>query len=265
MNLLTGGITGSSNTKKNSDLTANLSESEDDEEPIIFPRTRSEDICCPAKPDDLARTVQAVLLQRGLMDPLPIEYNSHLLNVLSEFFKMETRMRKKQKKWQAVVRHHEWERQEWSLLADDWLKRENRYKAEVKRLELLISKTSDRGVEAVHVARSNSVIDRSGTKKMAARIAKLKESYEETGTSPKKENYELSSISYMMETADRVIEDEGHCSESHCHPEGKSSGKNKEGNRTAKTYKMEDPKVGPSHGKGKTAVAAETRKFNCSS
>jgi len=194
MNLLTGGLTSSSNTKRNSNLTANPPDSEEDEEPFIFSRTRGEDLYCPAKPEDLARTVQAVLLQRGLMDPLPIEYNSHLLNVLSEFFKMQKRMQKKQKKWQAVVRHHEWERQEWSLLADDWLVRENRYKAEVKRLELLISKTSDRGVEAVHVARSNSIVDRSGTKTMAARIAKLRENYEETGTSTEKEIYISSQV-----------------------------------------------------------------------
>jgi len=66
----------------------------------------------------------------------------------------------------------------------------------------------------------------------------------------------------MIEIADRVIEDEGHCSESRCHdPKEKSPRKNKESNHIPKTSKMEE-KVGLSGGKGKAVVAAEMRKFS---
>ncbi|KAH7032830.1 uncharacterized protein B0I36DRAFT_347989 [Microdochium trichocladiopsis] len=141
----TGNISNNTSNHRCNNLSSDPADYEEDEQPVIFVRTRGEDICQPPKVDDVARTVQAVLLQRGVMEALPIEYNAHMLHVLSEFFKMQARMQKKEARWEDMSLNHAWERQEWGLLGDEWLEREKEYKAEVKRLELLLSKISTQG------------------------------------------------------------------------------------------------------------------------
>lgn len=48
------------------------------------------------------------------------------------------------------------------ILFTDWTAQEARYKAEIKRLELIIQQVSGKGVEAVALARSGSLIRKAG-------------------------------------------------------------------------------------------------------
>lgn len=64
------------------------------------------------------------------------------------------------------------ELEEFRGMSEEWIERENAYKAEIKRLELLLLKESKDGMACVAVARSGSVVDRSGSKRFRERIQK---------------------------------------------------------------------------------------------
>ncbi|KXJ92799.1 hypothetical protein Micbo1qcDRAFT_202984 [Microdochium bolleyi] len=148
---------------------------EEDEPAVMFIRER-DNLCCPPKLEELAGSVQQVLLSRGNMASLPIEYNANVLHIVNGLFKTKRELKKSEDLREEITARHEVDRREWLELADEWMTREQQYKAEVKRLELALSKISPNGVEAVAVARSNSIVDRGGTRRIASRIQKLRES-----------------------------------------------------------------------------------------
>ncbi|KAK3936534.1 hypothetical protein QBC46DRAFT_269434, partial [Diplogelasinospora grovesii] len=58
-------------------------------------------------------------------------------------------------------------------ISEEWIQRENNYKAEIKRLELLLVKESKEGVACVALARHGTLVDRSGTKRFLARVKRM--------------------------------------------------------------------------------------------
>lgn len=66
------------------------------------------------------------------------------------------------------------ELEEFRDLSEEWLQRENDYKAEIKRLELVLAKESKDGVGCVAVSRHNSIVDRSGSKRFQARVKRAR-------------------------------------------------------------------------------------------
>ncbi|KAJ1329169.1 hypothetical protein MN608_05902 [Microdochium nivale] len=189
-------------------FSADPADHHDDDEPhaVIFVRER-DNLCCPPKVEELAGSVQNVLLSRGgASAPLPVEYNANVLHVVDGLFKAQADLRKSEGARAEMGRQYELERREWLELADEWMAREQQYKAEVKRLELALSQISPKGVEAVAVARSNSIIDRSGTKRMASRIQHMRESPKRVPSSDKQLETRPKSSKSISENSDASSE-----------------------------------------------------------
>ncbi|KAI0881185.1 uncharacterized protein GGS22DRAFT_192672 [Annulohypoxylon maeteangense] len=97
---------------------------------------------------------------QGILQPIPVEYNSHILHLIEGFVDAQERIRKvdidRAEAKHSLEHHLEY----FKAVADEWLEREHQYKTEIKRLEVLLSRTSRDGLEAVTLARANSVLDR---------------------------------------------------------------------------------------------------------
>ena len=61
-------------------------------------------------------------------------------------------------------------------ISEEWIQREDGYKAEIRRLELVLAHESPDGVASVALARHGSLVDRSGTKRFQARLKRLSNS-----------------------------------------------------------------------------------------
>ncbi|KAI1800574.1 hypothetical protein F4811DRAFT_564671 [Daldinia bambusicola] len=125
--------------------------------------------------DQMVEALQVVLMTQGTLRPIPIEYNSYILHLIEGFANVQERIQTVDSAY-AEARHSlEHHLEHFKSVADEWLEREGQYRAEIKRLEVLLSRTSSDGLEAVTLARTNSVVDRNGpeAKKFVSRLKRL--------------------------------------------------------------------------------------------
>lgn len=107
--------------------------------------------------DQVTETLRAAMMTRP-NEPLSVEYRPHVL-LLCEFYgtrhnkiaKLESQLSEAQ---DALKRETERHKQ----VEEHWIRQDARYKAEVKRLEMFIHQTSNKGMEAVVLARAGSLI-----------------------------------------------------------------------------------------------------------
>lgn len=110
----------------------------------------------------MVEALQVLLMTHGVLEPIPIEYNSYVLHLVEGFARAQEDIREAERACQAAKQSLERNFEQFRLVADDWLERESQYRAEVKRLEVFLFKSSQHGLEAVALARTTSIVDRSG-------------------------------------------------------------------------------------------------------
>ncbi|KAK4657965.1 hypothetical protein QC762_202590 [Podospora pseudocomata] len=103
-------------------------------------------------------------------------YNSHVLVLLEGFGHLVEQLNKTQEELAELKNLREKEVEQFRGISEEWIQRENGYKAEIKRLELVLAKESKNGVASVALARHGSLINRSGTKRFQARLKRLSSS-----------------------------------------------------------------------------------------
>ncbi|KAI0407537.1 hypothetical protein F4802DRAFT_611971 [Xylaria palmicola] len=132
----------------------------------------------------MVEAIEVHLMTHGALERLPVEYNSYVLHLVEGFAKAQKNIRELEEAYQELKQSLERNLDEFRQVADEWLQREDQYRAEVKRLEVLLSKSSQDGLEAVALARTDSIVDRSGPNGSGfrARLDKLKKNVSGTGT-----------------------------------------------------------------------------------
>ncbi|KAI0169439.1 hypothetical protein GGR52DRAFT_573509 [Hypoxylon sp. FL1284] len=112
--------------------------------------------------DQMVEALQVELMTHRVLQPLPVQYNSYILHLIEGFAHSQGRIQAAHAARADAEQSLEKHLEHFKSVADEWLEREGQYKAEIKRLEVLLSKASSEGLEAVTLARTNSIIDRSG-------------------------------------------------------------------------------------------------------
>ncbi|GAW26759.1 hypothetical protein SAMD00023353_4700850 [Rosellinia necatrix] len=134
----------------------------DDESPTFLIRSQDQVWYNPSL-DQMVEALQVMLMTRGVLGSIPIEYNAYILHLIEGFAKSQKKIQETEAACQEMKQSLERNLEEFQLVTEDWLERESQYRAEVKRLEVLLSKSSEDGLAAVTLARTNSVIDRRGS------------------------------------------------------------------------------------------------------
>jgi hypothetical protein len=86
----------------------------------------------------MVEALQVLLMTRGGQEPIPLEYNSHVVHLVEGFANAREKIRKLEMASQEAKQTLEQNLEQFRLVADDWLERESQYRAEVKRLEVLL-------------------------------------------------------------------------------------------------------------------------------
>ncbi len=86
----------------------------------------------------MVEALQVLLMTHGALEPIPIQYNSYVLHLVEGFAVAQENIRKAEAAYREAKQSLEHNLEQFRLVADDWLERESQYRAEVKRLEVLL-------------------------------------------------------------------------------------------------------------------------------
>ncbi|TDZ21801.1 hypothetical protein Cob_v005431 [Colletotrichum orbiculare MAFF 240422] len=101
------------------------------------------------------------MMTKPALQPVPVEHNSSILHLLEGYWTMQEQLKSAE---QALAKERETKERildDFTKMAAEWEGKEAGFRAEIKRMELVLAKVTPEGVGAVVLARSGSVLDRS--------------------------------------------------------------------------------------------------------
>jgi hypothetical protein len=126
--------------------------------PEVFPNLRNpENVYYKPSGDQLAEMLKVVMMNQNNLDPIPKHYNATVLHVLEAYQDLRMQLNAKEEAIESLKESHTKDIKDFEELATQWQQKESDYKSELKKLEVLLSKTEG-GLESVALARSKSVI-----------------------------------------------------------------------------------------------------------
>ena len=146
-----------------------------------FKKSAGDKWSCPRDIDDIwhqptleqiSETLFVALMNKSHLEPIPLEYDTWVRQLVRGCVDLSQDLRTTK---QLLAEEKETKKRSmdaFTQMSIDWEERETAYKAEIRRMEVLLAKTAPSGVEAVLVARSGSIVDRSlaGTKRFKASV-----------------------------------------------------------------------------------------------
>jgi hypothetical protein len=107
--------------------------------------------------DQMAETLKVVMMSQSSTTPIPIEYNSCVLHVLEAYQDLRADLNMKEAIIKQLEKSHAGDIKCFEELVAQWEGKETAYKADLKKIEVLLSQTEG-GMEKVSMARSESVV-----------------------------------------------------------------------------------------------------------
>jgi hypothetical protein len=86
----------------------------------------------------MVEALQVHLMTHSGIEPIPIKYNSYILHLIEGFAKARKTIRETEGACQETKQSLERNLEQFRAMADEWFERESQYRAEVKRLEVLL-------------------------------------------------------------------------------------------------------------------------------
>ncbi|OHW96706.1 hypothetical protein CSPAE12_04741 [Colletotrichum incanum] len=102
-----------------------------------------------------------IMMTKPVLDPVPREYNSYILHLLEGYWNVQEQLKKTEQALAEETETKQRSLEEFAKMSDEWQEKETAFRAEIKRMELVLAKVAPEGVGAVVLARSESVVDRS--------------------------------------------------------------------------------------------------------
>lgn len=118
----------------------------------------------------------AIMMTKSVNAPLPVEYNVYIQHLLEGYANLSRALRDME---ELVAEEKETKlrsMEEFTKMTQDWEQKDADYRAEIRRMEVLLAHSVPEGVEAVILARSGSVVDRSlaESRRFRARVSKAR-------------------------------------------------------------------------------------------
>jgi hypothetical protein len=132
--------------------------------------------------DQMVETLQvAMMTKRDALVPIPIHYNSHVLALIESLRSMRRQLIEAEDQLTGLRCLREKELEQFRAMSEEWMTREDQYRAEIRRLELLMARNKELGMESVALARSGSLVDRGLRKPFQDRLKRLSGSTDDEG------------------------------------------------------------------------------------
>ncbi|TKW48759.1 hypothetical protein CTA1_3281 [Colletotrichum tanaceti] len=136
----------------------------------------------PMSLDQMVDALHHIMMTKSVLDPVPREYNSYILHLLEGYWSVQAQLKKTGQTLKEEMETSQRSINEFTKMSDEWQEKEAAFRAEIKRMELVLAKVAPEGVGAVVLARSESVVDRSATssRMFKAKIEKARGSPEKS-------------------------------------------------------------------------------------
>ncbi|KAK1659269.1 hypothetical protein BDP55DRAFT_563425 [Colletotrichum godetiae] len=147
----------------------------------------------------MINALHRTMMTKNVLDPVPREYNSYILHLLEGYWNLQERLEKTEQELAEEKETKLKSLEEFTKMSEEWELKEADFRAEIKRMELVLVDVAPAGVGAVVLARSGSLVDRSArsSRLFKARIEKAKES-------PHKGRSHLNSVSMQVNLDDNA-------------------------------------------------------------
>jgi len=109
-------------------------------------------------PDQMAETLKVAMMTQDSFDPLRVPFNSCILHVLEAYQHMRKELIEKDCEIRDREQRHENDIKEFTQQKLRWKRKEDEYKSEMKKLEVMLA-TRARGLELLMLARSSSALN----------------------------------------------------------------------------------------------------------
>lgn len=125
--------------------------------------------------DQMVETLMVIMMTKPSTEPVPVECNTLVMHVLEAYRKLRADVTKIEARLHESVESHQEDARLYEELATQWRLREEDYKSEMKKLEIIIAHGTHTGMEAVVMARSQSVLQhkRASTEKLEQGILRF--------------------------------------------------------------------------------------------
>lgn len=134
----------------------------------------------------MVETLQvAMISKRDALAPLPVMYNSYILALVEGFAKLHEKLEACEMDLKELKFQREKDLEQFGAMSEEWMQRDDSYKKEIKRLELLLAKESKDGMASVVLARSDTLVDRSGSTHFQSRLKRLSSSHDGCELAPR--------------------------------------------------------------------------------
>ncbi|ROW15527.1 hypothetical protein VPNG_02298 [Cytospora leucostoma] len=136
----------------------------------------------------MVETVSCEMMKNGSSAPIPRHLNGWIASIFEEVSHLFCELRDLRAEIDELKATRQNELREFSAMTDEWEQREGDYKAEINRLEHIISDTQQ-GAESVLLARAGSVINRDDGQAFRAKVDRLSRSEDEDVTLDRNHDY----------------------------------------------------------------------------
>jgi hypothetical protein len=93
---------------------------------------------CQKSLDQMVEALQVFLMTHDVFTPIPIKYNSYVLHLVEGLANAKETIRKIESAYEESKQTLEQNLEQFKQVADEWQECESQYRAEVKRLEVLL-------------------------------------------------------------------------------------------------------------------------------
>ncbi|KAK0635513.1 hypothetical protein B0T17DRAFT_464370, partial [Bombardia bombarda] len=100
-------------------------------------------------------------------------YNSYVLALIEGFARLTSQLRAAGDELAELRNLRERELEQFRVMSEEWIRREEGYKAEVRRLEVVLARESRDGVASVALARHATLVDRREGKRFLERLKRM--------------------------------------------------------------------------------------------
>lgn len=125
----------------------------------------------------MVETVSCTMMKNGSSAPIPRHLNGWIAGIMEEVSHQTRELASLRKEMDQLQKTREQEVIEFAKVTEEWELREKNFKAEINRLEHIISDTQQ-GAESVMLARAGSVVDRNDSRAFRAKVERLSRSDE---------------------------------------------------------------------------------------
>lgn len=105
----------------------------------------------------MVEMLKVVMMTQSSATAVPVEYNSCILHVLEAYQELRMELRRREETIEELKHSHTKDIKDFETLATQWEMKEQNFKTEMKKLEVILSKTEG-GMEKVSLARSKSTV-----------------------------------------------------------------------------------------------------------